>query len=466
MGVELRDPEAFADVSPHVVVFEVLSIAPGTNGDPPRGQIRIDAVLRGNLECETRDAVFPPHHAAFQESGKSDHAAWRAEPRVGPAVGTRLVAAVEVTYDRIVQVNGKACWSDDDARRARIYRGPTISIISVSMDGDEAKEHGNPHDAFEAIEVAERRNRSAGWVSFPLRSGRRLCTFLMDATSTDLSVLGCDEVIDRAGWKVATALIADADIKQVLPRLEELVETNDAVTAYALVVHGGARNLDAIADALSSGTWPTNGDPAEEAAAFARHLLTLMRIAKKTLMGVCWEYRGDVTVAPKAVARMPEGGVTSEPVLPPPTQRMRELEKLLVTIRNACNNMVFNEMWEAHGREHATPEYIAEMEADVAESSRNRARATTELAALVTATRAECPHEIEAWVNAHQAYLSAFIADCVANGEGDSTGTMVANNEHVAWAEVRAGTRLFVDENAYYVTLNRERYIRLLGIDP
>jgi hypothetical protein len=31
---------------------------------------------------------------------------------------------------------------------------------------------------------------------------------------------------------------------------------------------------------------------------------------------------------------------------------------------------------------------------------------------------------------------------------------------------VRAGTRAFVDENVFYVTLDAERYRRLFGIDP
>ena len=464
MGVELRDPEAFANVSPHVVAFEVVSIAPGTNGNPPRGQIRIDAVLRGNLACGTRDASFPPHHSEFSESGK-DRDVWQAEPRPGPPVGARLVAAVEVSYDRIVEANARACWPDDEARRARVYRGPTISIITVSMDGEEAERHENPHDAFEAIELTERRHRSAGWVSFPLRSGRMLCTFLMHATSTDLSVLGCEELTDRAGWKVDTALIADEDIQQVLPRLEKLVETDDAVTAYQLSVHGRA-NLDHVAAALTSGTWPTSGDPAEETAAFARHLLTLMRIATKTMMGVCWEYRGDVTVAPKAVSPPPAEIVAPPaPVLPPPTERMRELETLLAKIKIAANNMTFDDLWEAHGREFASPEYIAEMEAGVAQAARDHATAKPALAALVAMTRAEAPEEIVAWVNAHQAYLTAFIADCAAKGETDTTATMVATDEHAAWEEVRAGTRLFPDQNSFYVTLHAERYRRLFGID-
>ncbi len=48
--------------------------------------------------------------------------------------------------------------------------------------------------------------------------------------------------------------------------------------------------------ALQTGTWPRNGDPAEESAAFAHHLLKYARTAKQDRMGVCWEYRGKAKV--------------------------------------------------------------------------------------------------------------------------------------------------------------------------
>ncbi len=82
------------------------------------------------------------------------------------------------------------------------------------------------------------------------------------------------------------------------------------------------------------------------------------------------------------------------------------------------------------------------------------------------ATRAEAPAEITAWADAHDAYLAAFLDDCVARGEPDGTAASVATRERAEWAEVRAGARAFVDENLYYVTMNEPRYRRAFGIDP
>ena len=149
-----------------------------------------------------------------------------------------------------------------------------------------------------------------------------------------------------------------------------------------------------------------------------------------------------------------------------PTARVRELEQLLAKIRNAGNIQLNYDMWDRHGREHASPEQRATMEADFANASRERDAAKTALEALVVATRAESPTEIVAWADAHDAYLAAFVADCLARGESGGTAAFVARRERAEWGEVRAGTRAFVDENVFYVTLDAERYRRLFGIDP
>lgn len=81
-------------------------------------------------------------------------------------------------------------------------------------------------------------------------------------------------------------------------------------------------------------------------------------------------------------------------------------------------------------------------------------------------TRAEAPAEIAAWADAHDAYLAAFLDECAAQGEADSTAASVATRERAEWAETRAGTRTFVNEHLSYVTMNAERYGRLFGIDP
>lgn len=149
-----------------------------------------------------------------------------------------------------------------------------------------------------------------------------------------------------------------------------------------------------------------------------------------------------------------------------PTDRVRELETLLAKIRHAGMIQLNYDMWERWGSAHASPEQRATMNADFADALRGQTAAKTALGALVAATRAEAPAEIAAWADAHDAYLAAFLDDCVARGEPDGTAASVATRERAEWAEVRAGARAFVDENLYYVTMNEQRYRRSFGIDP
>jgi len=145
---------------------------------------------------------------------------------------------------------------------------------------------------------------------------------------------------------------------------------------------------------------------------------------------------------------------------------VRDLERLLAKIRNAGNVQLNYDMWDSHGREHASAEQCATMEAELANASHERNAAKAALEALVATTRAEAPAEIAAWADAHDAYLAAFLADCAAKGEADGTAASVATGERAAWAEVRAGKRAFVDEDLFYVTENAARYRQLFGIDP
>jgi hypothetical protein len=135
-----------------------------------------------------------------------------------------------------------------------------------------------------------------------------------------------------------------------------------------------------------------------------------------------------------------------------PTERVRELERLLAKLRGPMCVQVNYEMWQQRGEEHATPEYRAEMERDFAEANREYAEASKALEALVEKTRAEAPHEIDAWTDAHDAYLA--LLDDVAAGR-----------ERTEWAEVRAGTRAFVVEHICYAPETNERYRALFGID-
>jgi hypothetical protein len=165
---------------------------------------------------------------------------------------------------------------------------PSITIITTEA---------HDPDQFETMRLDERRERSAGWKVFPLRSGRYLESFLMKATNCDFGVFGSSErPVDDNGVAVETSVIMSSSIPSVVPELVRMVEQKPDETAEVLAKHGGSTaNLGRIRDGLKSGTWPTSGDPAEEAAAFAFYLLKYARIAEQSLKGVCFEYRGEVS---------------------------------------------------------------------------------------------------------------------------------------------------------------------------
>lgn len=161
----------------------------------------------------------------------------------------------------------------------------TITIIVTPADDEEA---------FERMTVDERRRNGHEWEEFPLGSGRLLETFFMKATGSDLTVIACEDR-KRQGTVLVTRVLVRDVVVDVIPDLEELLDKNADSTGRALQRHGhGTSELARISAALSSGTWPERGDPAEEAAAFARQLLKHAVLAKDAGMGVCWEYRGEV----------------------------------------------------------------------------------------------------------------------------------------------------------------------------
>ena len=166
---------------------------------------------------------------------------------------------------------------------------PSITIICTEADDP---------DQFERMSLTERRERSGGWKTFPLRSGRFIDTFFMAATDSDFGVFdSADALVDGDGVTVKTCMIVKDSIPQIIPMLEVLVEQRPGETARALVAHGGgSADPEQVAAVLGSGEWPDSDDPAAEAAAFARQLLTYARYANDDLRGVCWEFRGEPTI--------------------------------------------------------------------------------------------------------------------------------------------------------------------------
>lgn len=165
----------------------------------------------------------------------------------------------------------------------------TITIISTRAEDP---------DSFERMSLDERREASGGWKVFPVRSGRAIDTFLMAATDSDFAVFESGiTLVDDEGASVQSNMITRGDVKRVIPDLEELVEKHPDETARALVEHGGNRaDLARVLAALGSDEWPEGGDPAEEAAAFAHHLLEQARVAKGDLDGIVYEFRGTITL--------------------------------------------------------------------------------------------------------------------------------------------------------------------------
>jgi hypothetical protein len=86
---------------------------------------------------------------------------------------------------------------------------------------------------------------------------------------------------------------------------------------------------------------------------------------------------------------------------------------------------------------------------------------TAQLAALSAETWRRDPAAVRAWAEAHIELLERFIA--THPDESDSTARFVAGEEIAGWREVAAGARPYVDENCYYVQIDRVRHAELFG---
>lgn len=375
-------PDALYEMAEHIVAFTVTTIAPGTNGAPPRGTIDVRDVLRGSVTKGPHVATFPaPNDASWYAIRNGQEAEWNAQRLDGPAVADDLIAMVTPQPDGSLLVEPRTVWPDNDGRRARAVWKARAAVTIITTEADDI-------DQFEALTAHERRERTGGWKRFPVRSGRLLDTFLMFATHVDLGVYQC-ETKQVDGDPLTTSLWPQEQVIDVLPTLVKLVETNATDTVHALHEHGGGTaDVSRIAEALATGVWPENGDPAEETAAFAFHLLRYARTAEGDLYGVCWEWRGDLRAQ------------VSDAL----TERTRALEATYARFRAG----------------DATRDAVIE--------------------SLSTMTRPE----IEAWAFAHYAFLGAYVHESVERG--DTPTAIVA--ERAQWAEVRAGTRALVEQFA------------------
>ena len=149
--------------------------------------------------------------------------------------------------------------------------------------------HVTDPDSFERLSLEDRRRQSLGWKTFEIRSGRFLDTFLMKATGTDLGEFSYGESSDSEGVPLTTCFIDEVTLPRDLETLEGFLSDE---TAAQLCVHAGRADRVRVKRALQTGDWPDGGNPAEEAAAFAFHLLESAREAIRHKMGLCLEHRG------------------------------------------------------------------------------------------------------------------------------------------------------------------------------
>jgi hypothetical protein len=149
-------------------------------------------------------------------------------------------------------------------------------------------------------------------------------------------------------------------------------------------------------------------------------------------------------------------------------EHVRALETLLARRRSASSELLSMDGYDRWGAATDTPENRARMEASAARASVEHREVTAELAALVERLRLEAPASIERWADAHDAFLAGFIEAC-AGAEPSShaaVGEHVARRERAEWAAVKQGEKAFVDENVYYISRERERYLALFGVEP
>jgi hypothetical protein len=149
--------------------------------------------------------------------------------------------------------------------------------------------HVTDPDSFERLSLEERRKQSLEWKTFEIRSGRFLDTFLMKATGTDLGEFSYEETRDGDGVTLTTCFIDEKTLPRDLETLERFLGDE---TATQLCTLAGRADRSRVQRALRTGDWPDGGNPAEESAAFAFHLVELAKTAIRHKMGLCLEHRG------------------------------------------------------------------------------------------------------------------------------------------------------------------------------
>ena len=149
----------------------------------------------------------------------------------------------------------------------------------------------------------------------------------------------------------------------------------------------------------------------------------------------------------------------------PVSARVIELESLRLRITNASGCLSSFEGWDRWGRSSSDAEQTKAMEDEATAARQDLTAATAEIEALVATLRAEAPHELAAWADAHDALLAGYLASDDARGPYAESAAKSAQHARAEWAEVKAGTRTFSEQGSYAETRDKARYRELLGVD-
>lgn len=146
---------------------------------------------------------------------------------------------------------------------------------------------------------------------------------------------------------------------------------------------------------------------------------------------------------------------------------LRELETLLAQKRRLGGALLSFDGYDRWGAQHDTPENRARVETDAAHAQAEHVAVVEQLVALVARLRTEDPAAIERWADLHCELLRAFVATCEGAEQGSSAavGAFVANEEMAGWGAVKRGEKAFVEENGFYVSVDRARYAAAFGVE-
>lgn len=139
---------------------------------------------------------------------------------------------------------------------------------------------------------------------------------------------------------------------------------------------------------------------------------------------------------------------------------VRDLERLLLGLRRACETLLDFDMYDRWGAQHDTDAGRAQHAAEAARAQKDYDRLARELEDLVVRVRRDDAKIIATWVDAHVTYLRSLAFDA------DSTEASVRDRECTEWAAVARGEAPFVKENVFYVKMDPALYERAFGFSP